>query len=117
MDGSQSYWKGFLVSSASPALAALATNPIEVIKVRQQQAVGAGTGARVGVVGSFQHVYQTQGVRGLQSGQSITHWHNIAPLFSNWRQKSVVDVFSEEYRRTRLGSRIKKFNPHFIYDV
>ena len=30
------YLVGFAVSSASPALAAVATNPIEVVKVRQQ---------------------------------------------------------------------------------
>jgi hypothetical protein len=30
------YMVGFAVSSASPALAALVTNPIEVVKVRQQ---------------------------------------------------------------------------------
>ena len=30
------YLKGFVASSVSPALAALLTNPIEVVKVRQQ---------------------------------------------------------------------------------
>ena len=30
------YLVGFAVSSASPALAAVATNPIEVVKVRQE---------------------------------------------------------------------------------
>ena len=41
------YLVGFVVSSASPALAAVVTNPIEVVKVRQP--VGGAERARRGM--------------------------------------------------------------------
>ena len=39
------YLVGFAVSSASPALAAVATNPIEVVKVRQRPMAAAAVRA------------------------------------------------------------------------
>ena len=66
------YMVGFAVSSASPALAAVATNPIEVVKVRQQGALGAkSANARRGIVSSLVHIGRSEGVAGLQAGLAL----------------------------------------------
>lgn len=57
------YVAGFVASSVAPATSALFTNPIEVIKVRQQIDNRPG-----GIRATARHVYRTAGVRGLQAG-------------------------------------------------
>eukprot|EP00040_Diaphanoeca_grandis_P001669 m.19136 g.19136 ORF g.19136 m.19136 type:complete len:296 (-) comp12350_c0_seq1:89-976(-) len=74
MDPKQSYVQGFIVSSVSPALAAMFTNPIEVVKVRQQTLFTNSVtphNARPGLIQTFADVYRTQGIRGLQSGLQL----------------------------------------------
>ena len=63
------YLVGFVVSSASPALAAVATNPIEVVKVRQQ--AGGAESARRGMASSLMHIGRSEGLAGLQAGLAL----------------------------------------------
>ena len=65
------YMVGFAVSSASPALAAVATNPIEVVKVRQQAGGAESANARRGIVSSLVHIGRSEGVAGLQAGLAL----------------------------------------------
>ena len=65
------YIVGFAVSSASPALAAVATNPLEVVKVRQQAGGAETAHARRGIVSSLVHIGRSEGVAGLQAGLAL----------------------------------------------
>eukprot|EP00038_Savillea_parva_P020823 m.32612 g.32612 ORF g.32612 m.32612 type:complete len:299 (+) comp4903_c0_seq1:43-939(+) len=53
----------FAASSMAPAISALVTNPIEVVKVRQQIDQRPG-----GMLGTSRHIVATEGWRGLQAG-------------------------------------------------
>lgn len=63
------YLVGFAVSSVSPALAAIVTNPIEVVKVRQQ--AGGAESARRGMASSLLVIGRTEGLAGLQAGLAL----------------------------------------------
>ena len=73
------YAVGFAVSSASPALAALVTNPIEVVKVRQQ--AGRADSARRGMASAIMHIGRTEGVAGLQAGLALAVFREASKAF------------------------------------
>jgi len=78
-DKRREYIVGFIASSTSPALAAIATNPIEVVKVRMQ--AGGLEGARKGMVGGLTHILRTQGLQGAQAGLEMSMVREASKAF------------------------------------
>lgn len=76
---SKDYAIGFAVSSTSPALAALATNPMEVVKVRQQ--AGSLDAASRGMAGSLAHIFRTSGLAGVQAGLQMAMVREASKAF------------------------------------
>jgi hypothetical protein len=78
-DRNRQYLIGFAVSSASPAVAALVTNPVEVAKVRQQ--TGGPESARRGMLGNIMHAGRTQGISGVQAGLEMAMLREASKAF------------------------------------
>jgi len=71
-----SYATGFIAASAAPALSALFTNPIEVVKIRQQVDPRAG-----GLLSTLQRIYVGHGLAGLQSGLQMSVMREASKSF------------------------------------
>tara|TARA_B110001452_G_scaffold266847_1_gene274822 strand:- start:1288 stop:2217 length:930 start_codon:yes stop_codon:yes gene_type:complete len=76
---SKDYAIGFAVSSTAPALAALATNPMEVVKVRQQ--AGSLDSASRGMAGSLAHIFRMSGLSGVQAGLEMAMFREASKAF------------------------------------